>query len=120
MLAFLLIPFQRPRVDLLCIEEPERGLHPYLMEKLVDQLRDLSAPALSRPQTQVLLATQSAELLNHLRPEEVRFLRRRKEDGSVEVKTPNTSSPTWSQVFGEYEEELGSMWMSGGLGGVPG
>src|SRR5690606_23679070 len=90
-LAFLLIPYQQPSVDVLCIEEPERGLHPYLMNALVEQLRALSTGGDGRPPVQILLATQSAEFLNHLQPEEVRFLRRDASDGSVIVETPPTS-----------------------------
>lgn len=120
LLAFLLVPFQQPQVDLLCIEEPERGLHPYLMGALVDQLRELTRGQPGRPPVQVVLATQSAEFLNHLEPEEVRFLRRDPQDGSVVVEAPDTATVDWKEAFDAYEEQLGQVWLAGGLGGVPG
>ena len=47
------------------VEEPERGLHPQLMEGLVDLMRQVSA------QTQVIATTHSPDLVRHLRPAEV-------------------------------------------------
>ena len=47
------------------IEEPERGLHPQLMEGLVDLMRQVSA------RTQVIATTHSPDLVRHLRPDEV-------------------------------------------------
>ena len=67
-----------------------------------------------------MLATHSAELLEHVRPEEVRFLNRIPADGSVEVTRIDTTSADWQTTFKEYTESLGSAWLAGGLGGVPG
>lgn len=65
------------------------------------------------------MATHSPELVNHLHPDEVRFLRRNPQDGSVQVEAAPTQDPQWKSAPAEYET-LGSMWLSGGLGGVPG
>jgi predicted ATPase len=98
MLAFLLLQYQPSSPDLLAIEEPERGLHPYLLGKLVSFLRDLAHGHIGPRPIQILLATHSAELLEHLRPEEVRFLSRSTEDGSVIVEEAPTTSPEWEQA----------------------
>lgn len=119
LVAYLVLQFQTPAVDLLAIEEPERGLHPYLLGELVSLLRELASGKNGKP-IQVILATHSAELLECLKPEEVRFLRRRPEDGSVEVEEAPAGTPEWEQAFQEYRRSLGSAWLSGGLGGVPG
>jgi len=120
MLAYLLLPHQTPAPDVIAVEEPERGLHPYLMGQLVEVLRKLSQGDGGQPQIQVLLATHSAELLEHVRPEEVRFLSRSKDTGETVVEEAPVGSPTWRDAFKEYDDSLGRLWLSGGLGGVPG
>ncbi len=118
--AFLALQYQSAPLDLVAIEEPERGLHPYLIGELIRLLRDLATGAIGGKPIQVVLATHSAELLEFVRPEEVRFLDRVPEDGSVEVTSIDTESTDWRQAFREYSESLGSAWLAGGLGGVPG
>lgn len=120
MLAFLLLQYQRGSPDVLGIEEPERGLHPYLLGKLIFFLRDLAYGRVGPRRVQIVLATHSAELLEHLQPEEVRFFSRSSEDGSIIVEEAPTASPEWEQAFREYQQSMGSLWLSGGIGGVPG
>ena len=118
-LAFLTIQFQPAPIELLAIEEPERGLHPYLMGQVVDIFRELASS--KRPtRIQVVLATHSAELLEHLEPDEVRFVSRDPVDGSTRVHEIDPNRAEWRDAFREYNESLGSAWLSGALGGVPG
>lgn len=121
-LAYLILRFQHPQVELLTVEEPDRGLHPYLMEQLVGFFRKLSSglPEGAPNPIQVVIATHSAELLEYCLPEEVRFLDRDPQDGSVRVHQVDTSSSDWEKTFAAYRQSLGSVWLSGGLGGVPG
>lgn len=119
MLAFSVLPHQTAPPELVTIEEPEHGLHPYLLQQLVELLRRLATGAGGRPPIQVVLATHSAELLEHLRPDEVRFLSRR-DDGSVVIEEAPVDDPEWKQVYEEYQRSTGGLWLSGGLGGVPG
>jgi predicted ATPase len=118
-LAFLVLRFQEPAPELLLVEEPERGLHPYLLEQLVELARGLSSGVFEGDPIQVVMATHPAALLEHLEPEEVRFLRRDPQDGSTRVVAAPTSSPDWERTFEEYEYSLGNAWISGGLGGAP-
>jgi predicted ATPase len=121
MTAFLTLQYQQPRLDLLAIEEPDRGLHPYLVSQLIALLRKLTAGEIgSKQPTQVVLASHSAELLDYVQPEEVRFLNRNRETGAVEVYQVDQKSADWRATYNEYKESLGSVWLSGGLGGVPG
>ena len=119
-LAFVILQYQNPPADLLTIEEPERALHPYLLEELIQLLRKMTTAEIGKKPVQVVLATHSAELLEYVRPEEVRFLTRSPEDGSVQVNEAPTDSTNWQQVYKEYRESLGSIWLSGSMGGVPG
>ncbi len=118
MLAYLLLQYEQPPVDLLLVEEPERGLHPYLLEEMLSFMRKLAAGEIGARPTQIVIATHSAELLEYARPEEVRFLSREGED--VVIRSAPTNSPEWENAFREYRESLGSVWLSGSLGGVPG
>ncbi len=117
--AFLVVLRQDPPPDLIVIEEPERGLHPYLLGEMISHLRKLTAGENGTKPVQVVMATHSAELVNHLQPDEVRFLRRDSTTGSVQVSAAPTDDPQWKRALQEYET-LGSLWLSGGLGGVPG
>lgn len=119
-LAYVTILHQRSAPDLLAIEEPERGLHPYLLRELVTLLRRMSAGELGTKPTQVVLATHSAELLNFVDPREVRFMDRSGEDGSVVVHAAPIDDPDWRKSVEAFDGSLGGMWLSGGLGGVPG
>jgi predicted ATPase len=119
-LAFLLLPYQSAPVDLIVVEEPERGLHPYLLGELVSLMRSLAEGGVGRHPIQIAMATQSPELLEHLRPEEVRFLARDRADGAVRVVAAPVDAPDWKAAYHEYQSSLGSMWLSGSLGGVPG
>lgn len=118
--AFLALPYQTPPVSLVAIEEPERGLHPYLLEQLIVLLRKLSKGAIGPRPVQVVMATHSPELLEFVKPEEVRFFTRRADDGSVDVREVPLSDPNWPKYFEEYSRSLREAWLSGGLGGVPG
>jgi predicted ATPase len=118
--AFLVLQYQNPPVDIITIEEPERALHPYLLDELIQFLRKMTTGEIGRKPIQIVLATHSAELLEYVRPEEVRFLTRSPEDGSVQVNEAPTDTTNWQQVYKEYRESLGGLWLSGNLGGVPG
>jgi predicted ATPase len=120
LLAYLTLQYQSPPVDLVAIEEPERGLHPYLLDQLLNLLRKLSRGEIGGRPVQVVLATHSPELLEFVKPEEVRFLNRNADDGSVVVNSIPVGDPDWPRYFREYSESLKQAWLSGGLGGVPG
>lgn len=117
-LAFLVFQHQQRRPGTICLEEPERGLHPYLLGQVIDLLRNISQGK-HGPATQFILATQSAELLDHVQPHEVRFLERDSE-GGVQVRTAPVDDEAWANAIHEYENSVGQMWLSGSLGGVPG
>ena len=120
MLAFLVIQYQPQPIDVLAIEEPERGLHPYLVGEVVRMLRRLATGDLGPRAIQVVLATHSAELLEFAEPREVRFLSRRESDGATQVESAPTETTDWANAVKEYQGSLGGLWLSGALGGVPG
>ncbi|MBC7225771.1 MAG: AAA family ATPase [Thermoflexales bacterium] len=59
------------------LEEPERNLHPLVLEPLVQLMREVSA------QTQVIVTTHSADFVRHCLPEEVYLMD--KVDGCTQI-----------------------------------
>jgi predicted ATPase len=117
--AFLTLQHLDPAPDVVTIEEPERGLHPYLLGELVGYLRKLSTGAIGTMKPiQIVMATHSGDLLDHLLPEEVRFLSRT-DDGGVRAETIDPSTSEWKAAIKAHDGSLGGVWLSGGLGGVP-
>ena len=116
-LAFLLLSHQTPPVDILAIEDPEHGIHPFLLGELVGLLRRLATGELTGRSMRVVLTTHSPTVLEFSQPEEVRLLERR-DDGSVDILEIPTDSEHWRKAFKVYDESLGQAWLSGGLGGT--
>jgi len=117
-LAFLLLAHQSPPVDILVIEDPEHGMHPFLLGEIVGLLRKLAIGELTGRPMRIVLTTHSPTVLEFSQPEEVRLLQR-KDDGSVDILEIPTDTDHWRTAFKVYDESLGQAWLSGGLGGTP-
>ncbi len=120
LLGFILLQFQAQPPDMILVDEAERGIHPWLLGELVGLFRKLSRAELGPKAIQVVLATHSAELLDQLEPTEVRFLTRDRRTGAVSVEEVPADQAGWRDAYRTYDESLGSLWLAGGLGGVPG
>jgi predicted ATPase len=119
MLFFLALSYQQTSPELIAIEEPERGLHPYLLAQLVALLRDIANGKRGNKPIQFILATHSPQLLESALPEEVRFLDRDPETGETLIKEAPIQSPEWEEAFEIYQRSLSGAWLSGNLGGIP-
>ncbi|MDY7228951.1 AAA family ATPase [Hyalangium rubrum] len=95
LMALLVLPHQLPLPDVLTLDEPERGLPSRVLGEVVGMLRRLSIGAPGVPPVQVILATHSFDLLEHIQPDEVRLLSRSPEDGAVRVGTSLQDSQDW-------------------------
>ncbi len=118
--ALVALCFQRDAPTLAVIEDPDRALHPYLQRHVVQMLRKLSRGELGSEPIQIVCTTHSQSFLNCLEPEEVRFIRRSRETGETEIQKAPTDNPNWQTVYDQFQNSLGSMWLTGALGGVPG
>lgn len=93
--------------DTVLIDEPELGLHPYAINILADMLKQVSE------KKQVIVSTQSVELLNAFEPEDVIVVDR--ENGASTLKRQtNEELDAWLQDYG-----LGELWKRNILGGRP-
>lgn len=102
---FLQPTHMQPRTIL--VDEPELGLHPYALGVLSEVIRD------ARKRRQVIVATQSADLVSALRPEEVVVVRRRGSESVFERPEP-ARLRHWLEDF-----RLGDLWKMNVLGGSP-
>jgi predicted ATPase len=108
LLAILLAPEQAP---LIVLEEPELGLHP----DILPSLRDLMLEASER--TQLVVTTHSSQLLDALTEHAGSVLVCEKQvGGSSTVK--RLVQKEVDGLRGEARAGLGSLWMSGHLGGT--
>lgn len=119
LLGYLVLQYQRDFPDVLAVEHPERNLHPELLENLVVYFREL-ANGDRRPEAfNIVLATHSAELLDCVEPEEVRFLEKDSEMGETLANKAPVDDPEWTQTMEAHLNSLRSVWLSGQLGGLP-
>lgn len=94
-----------------CVEEIDHGLHPYALDVMIDRVREASR------RTQMLLATHSPALVNRLEPEEIVVCERDPDTGASRI--PAIEAATVRRMEQESGLELGELWFSGALGGVP-
>jgi predicted ATPase len=111
-LALLALLYDPQPPKLTCIEEIDHGLHPHLLDRLVELLRRASRT------TQLLIATHSPSLVNRLRPEELIVCERGPAGASlIPAIDPHVVRHMEDEVHGELG--LGELWFTGVLGGVP-
>ena len=104
LLAILLDPTPPP---LICIEEPELGLHPDVIPKIADLLVDASK------RTQLVVTTHSDMLIDALSEQPESVLVCEKEEGQTYIKRLNQSDLAhWLKDY-----RLGALWLSGEIGG---
>lgn len=95
-----------PESSLVCFEEPENFIHPYLLKLLVEVLR--------KSEKQIILSTHSPYLVNFVEPEEVIVVE--KEEGETSLRKEKEPEKL-REVLKELG--LGELWISGALGGIP-
>ncbi len=95
------------RPDTILIDEPELGLHPYAINLLAEMLKQASADK------QVIVSTQSVELLNNFTPEDV-IVADREDGASVFKRLDADELKDWLEDY-----TLGELWKKNILGGRP-
>ncbi len=90
------------------IDEPELGLHPFAINLLAEMLKEAAEAK------QVIVSTQSVELLNNFQPEDVVVVQR-EDDASVFKRLDTEELADW--LADDYS--LGELWKRNILGGRP-
>ncbi len=112
-LAYLATAFAPKPPRVMLIEEPENGIHPKRLEKVVEILQ---SRVTEHPETQVILTTHSPYVLDFFKPEEV-TLCRRAANGEVTVHRLSESKLVQEQarLF-----SLGEIWTGEGDDAIAG
>lgn len=105
LIALLLDPTPPP---LICIEEPELGLHPDILPKIADLLVDAST------RTQLIVTTHSDVLIDALSSQPESVLVCEKHEGQTRIN--RLKSDDLAHWLKDYR--LGQLWMRGEIGGT--
>jgi len=118
-LALLAIAYLPNPPEIVAIEEPDRGIHPRLLREIRDALYRLAYPesiSVDRKPVQVIATTHSPYLVDLFKdhPEEVVLAQK---EGLHATLTRLTDQPNCEEII--KDAQLGELWYSGILGGVP-
>lgn len=117
-LAILTLAYLPDPPPIICIEEPDRGIHPRLLRDVRDALYRLSSPTASDPRepVQVIATTHSPYFLDLYKdhPDEVVIAHKAKEGVRFESLSERSDL---NEILGDIH--LSDAWYSGILGGVP-
>ena len=93
--------------DVIILDEPELGLHPYAIGLLAGLLRKVSST------TQVIVSTQSADLLNHFDADEI-IITERNDRESCYKRLKKVELEQWLSDY-----SMGEIWQMNVVGGGP-
>ena len=91
--------------EILLLDEPELGLHPYAIRTIADLVHSVSS------HSQVFLATQSVNFINHFGPDEIVVVERKDRESTFE-RLVGVDLDEWLEEY-----SLGELWEKNVLGG---
>ncbi|OBQ14543.1 MAG: chromosome segregation protein SMC [Anabaena sp. LE011-02] len=117
-LAFLTALYQENTPSIICFEEIENGVHPWLLHKMMEVLKIVSTEGITGKPVQVLITTHSPVLLNYVEPYQVRAVELDKE-GKTQVHKLPIDSVRFQKALEAYDGALGELWFTNVFGGNP-
>ena len=117
-LAFLTALYQEDTPSIICFEEIENGVHPWLLHKMIELLKLVSTEGITGKPVQVLITTHSPTLLNYVEPYQVRAVELDNE-GKTQVHKLPTDSVRFQKALEAYDGSLGELWFTNQFGGNP-
>lgn len=117
-LAFLTALYQQDTPSIICFEELENGVHPWLLHKMMELLKIVSTEGINGKPVQVLITTHSPVLLNYVEPYQVRAVELDSE-GKTQVHKLPIDSVRFQKALEAYDGDLGELWFTNVFGGNP-
>ncbi|MGK7899095.1 MAG: AAA family ATPase [Xenococcus sp. (in: cyanobacteria)] len=117
-LAFLVALYQEKTPSIICFEEIENGIHPWLLHKMMELLKIVSTEGINGKPVQILITTHSPLVLNYVEPNQVRAVELDNE-GKTQVHALPTDSVRFQKALEAYDGELGELWFTNVFGGNP-
>jgi predicted ATPase len=117
-LGFLTSLYQEKTPSIICFEEIENGIHPWLLHKMIELLKIVSTEGITGNPVQVLITTHSPVLLNYVEAHQVRAVELDKE-GKTQVHALPTDSVRFQKALEAYDGDLGELWFTNVFGGNP-
>ena len=117
-LGFLTAIYQKETPSIICFEELENGVHPWLLHKMMELLKIVSTEGINGKPVQVLITTHSPLLLNYVEPNQVRAVELDGE-GKTQVHKLPIDSVRFQKALEAYDGELGELWFTNVFGGNP-
>lgn len=112
-LMILTILYQENPPTIVCIEEMDRGMHPRLLEKVVQLCFDMAE---REEMPQIIATTHNPYLVDQFKGNEDAVIIVEKKDGQS---TFTSLAERIKNLEPEEEDPLGQLWFSGFVGGVP-
>ncbi len=106
-LSTLFLQPSQYRPSVILVDEPELGLHPYAITLLASLVKQASV------ETQVVLSTQSPQLLDHFEPDDV-LVANRVAGGTEFTRLNEGELAAWLEEY-----SLGELWEKNEIGGRP-
>lgn len=113
MFAYLILLYDPTPPPLLCIEEPENGLHPKLLSILAEEFRAHARGGTEEKGTQVFVSSHSPYFIDALKPEEL-WIMNRNEKGYASIVRADKIEHI--PEFVSEGASLGSLWYEGYFG----
>lgn len=105
-LCLLSILYNEKRGSLICIDEPEVGLHPDMILTIANSIKHASVTS------QIFIATHSENLLNNFKLENVRVFEKNEKNSTCVNSFTESDFEDWYESF-----SVGKMWRLGDIGG---
>ena len=108
-LATLLLQPNKIMPNVIIIDEPELGLHPYAIDLLAEMIKDASL------HTQIIIATQSSALIDNFDVDNITVIERDEDKGcTIANKLNNKKLQEWLDEYSNSE-----LWSKNVIGGRP-
>ena len=107
---------------IVCLEEPENGVHPYLLGERFQLLKKFTDGGGGRKPVQILVATHSSALLRSIedKAEALEIVRAVEFDPDKGTKVHKLSAMDHiDTLLDAFKNNLGELWWSGAIGAVP-